>query len=178
MNKKLLQEIIRHIFFNFAITSPELINFKKVKSLKSSEFFLEKKQIYDDNDNNLWGCQISYESNEFKILLMDCSQDKDINEYALLISIKNSPTYGLYIIDSDQVDDEPLIACSINNKDWMECNTYLQATFLAGMEQIKDLGFDWTKIKDYDKNYECLLSFINFHNNVYEVINEGQEERQ
>ncbi len=75
----------------------------------------------------------------------------------------------------EEIDSEALIAVSSDKKHWMPCSTYLQATFLAGMEQVRDSGFAWTKCSEYKEQYQQLLSFIKFHHNFYEVTDEGQE---
>ena len=81
--------------------------------------------------------------------------------------------YGLYLVNSDLVSPNPLIAVSMNGKDWLECNTYLQATFLAAMESIKGLGLSWSKADPYKEQLVSLLSFIKFHNHIYGDLDEG-----
>jgi hypothetical protein len=178
MNKFLRETIVKHIFANFAIIPSSFVNLNNSKSLMDKDFILQDKIPFIDINNNLsknkvWGCQISSEQQEVKILLGDCSQD-NIKEYALIIQLKNAPIYGVYLI-CDDVDSEALIACSLNGKEWLECQTYLQATFLAGMEQIKDVGLAWTKCSNYKDQFEMLLSFIKFHDSVYEEKYERQE---
>lgn len=183
MNKSLREEIVKHVFSNFAIIPSRFVNLDKSKSLASKEFLLPEKIPFVDADgsvtsNKVWGCQISAELQEIKILLGECTQDKDYPEYALLIFMKNAPSYGVYLVTSttnDEIDGEALIAVTMNSKDWLECRTYLQATFLAGMEQIRDVGLSWNKCTNYKDQYETLLSFIKFHTTVYEDKYEGQE---
>ena len=114
------------------------------------------------------------------MLLADCSQEKNVPEFALTIQLKDAPTFGVYLIYNKLVEDPPyaeaLIAVNTDNKHWIPCNTYLQATFLAGMEQLRDLTFGWVKIKDYAAQHAQLLSFIKFHDSYFEVnTDEGQE---
>jgi hypothetical protein len=180
MNKILREEIVKHVFSNFAILPSRFVNLDKSKSLASKEFLLHDKIPFTEEDgtitkNRVWGCQISAELQEIKILLGECTQDKDYPEYALLLSMKNSPSYGVYIVTGNEIDSEALIAVSMNGKDWLECRTYLQATFLAGMEQIRDVGLSWDKCSNYKDQLETLLSFIKFHTTVYEDKYEGQE---
>lgn len=176
-----MEQIIKHVMANLAIIPAVFINQEKTKSLTSKEFLLREKLVFEgDNgatNNNVWGCQISAEQQEIKILVGDCSQNKDILEFCVLVQLKDAPAYGLYLmLAGDWVSQEPMIAVSINNKDWMECSTYLQATFLAGMEQIKDLGLGWSKCTNYIDQYELMLTFIKFHNIFYEASYEGQED--
>jgi hypothetical protein len=175
MNLKLLEQIVRHIFANFMIVSSEFVNEKRSKSLMSTDFLLKEKLSFDTDNgkifNRVWGCQLSALDHEVKILLGDCSQDTLTKEYCLLIQLKGSPAYGLYLIDTDdsEISAEPMIACTMNEKDWLECNTYLQATFLAAMENLKELGFTWKKCTDYKSQYEMMKSFIEFHDAHYEA---------
>jgi|SRR6185369_6372825 len=180
MNKQLMEAIVKHIFARFAIIPSAFINFDKTKSLMDKGFLLSENISFSDENGNaqknkVWGCQISAEQQEIKILLGDCSEDKSIREYALLVHLKNAPTYGVYLVSSDEIDSEPLIAVSMDGKSWIECSTYLQATFLAGMEQIKDVGLGYSKCSDYKDEFEKLMAFINFHHTLYEDQYEGQE---
>lgn len=173
MNKKLSEEIIKHILSNFLIITSDFINPNDYKSLLHKDFLLKEKLIFtldepnSSRKNNIWGCKLNFLQQEVVILLGDCSQDSEIIEYSVIISIPNSPTYGLYII-LNHVDSKPLITCTLDNKSWITCNTFLQATFLAGMEQLKDTSFNCSKISSYEEQYKLLLSLINYHNSLYE----------
>lgn len=175
MNLELRESIVKHIFSNFVIIPSNFVNFDKSKSLQNKEFELPEIIPFEDNenDNKIWGCQTFIDQKELKLILGDCSANKDIPEYALIIQVKDSPTYGVYFVNNflnKNLSSESLIAVTLNGKDWLECQTYLQATFLAGMEQFKDLGFTWTKCFDYKKDLNTLFSFIKFHNFIYEPI--------
>lgn len=167
---------------NLAIVPAPFVNIDKTKSLTSKDFLLKEKLVFETESgtiaNKVWGCQISAEQQEIKLLVGDCSQDKDTLEYCLLVKLKDAPAYGLYLAYSkhDDFNAEPMLAVSVNDKDWMECSTYLQATFLAGMEQIRDLGVGWMKCSDYSSNYELMQQFIKFHTKYYEASYEGQED--
>lgn len=177
MNKMLTSQIVRHIFSNFMIIPSDFVDVKKTKSLMSNDFLLSEKLIFELEDgeilkNKVWGCQIPIEHQEVRILLGDCSQEKNISEYCLLIQLKNSPTYGLYLAHGDSLE-EVLIACTLNGKDWITCNTFLQATFLAATEQIKDFAFTWDKCSKYQEQYKILLEFIKYHDSLLESNHEG-----
>ena len=61
----------------------------------------------------------------------------------------------------------------------MEATTFLQASFLAGMEQLRDSGLPWGRCSDYKEEYQKLLTFIKYHNTVCQAkedFNERQEE--
>ena len=172
MNKTLREAIVKHVFSSFALIPSDFINIDKTKALRNKDFLLPDKIpfVLEDGleeEKSVWGCQLSVESQEIKILLADCSLEKEIVEYALLVQLKDNPYYGVYLVCSDQIDSEPLIGCSMDGEAWMECTTYLQATFLAGMEQIKDIGFTWSKCAVYKDQLKALREFIQFHHTVY-----------
>jgi hypothetical protein len=184
MNPILREEIVRHVFSNLGVIPSKFINQDKSKSLMSKEYLLNEHLLFEDEsgdviENKVWGCQMSAESQEIKVILGDCTQDSRVPEFCLLVQLKDAPAYGLYLLYDGLVDEpldsECMLAYSLDSKGWLECNTYLQATFLAGMEQIKDVGFGWSKCTNYQSQYQALLSFIRFHSSINEVYDEGQE---
>lgn len=185
MNAKLTEEIAYHILSNVGIFPSNFVNQEKSQSLIDKQFILAEKISFETVEgesvhNSLYGCQIGITNDkEFKILLANCTQEKDIPEYALLIQLKDAPAYGIYLIFNRMVEDPPeseaLIAVSTDNRFWMPCTTYLQATFLAGMEQLRDLGTGWKKCANYQAQYQQLLSFIKFHDTFFGGSDEGEE---
>jgi hypothetical protein len=178
MNRTLMENIVRHVFANLAIIPSAFVNIDKTKSLMSKDFVLNDTLSFEGCvvKNKIWGCQVLAEQQELKILLGDCSQERQTPEYCLVVQLKDAPAYGIYLVcNSNGEDSEPLIACTLNGKEWMECQTYLQATFLAGMEQIRDIGLTWSKCTNYKDQYDLMISFIDFHSAVYEAKYAGQE---
>lgn len=179
MNQELSKEIIKHVLANFLVIPSKFIDGNSFQSLCSDSFMLKEKLSFLSEggkkiDNKIWGCALSFASEQVKIIIGDCSQDSS-KELCMIIHLSNSPSYGLYIcLDSY---DKPLIACMTDSKAWMPCNTFLQATFLAGMEQIKEFFLTASKINDYNEQHQMLLSLIRFYNSLYEEeeLYEGQE---
>lgn len=185
MNRILTETIVRHVLANLAVIPSDFVNIDKSKSLMSKEFLLPEKLMFEAEDGGsvrgkVWGCQISVQQQELKMMIGDCTTEEELPEFCLIIQLKDAPAYGVYLVYNDfvgdQVGSEALIACTLDGKAWMQCQTYLQATFLAGMEQMKDIGLAWNKCSNYKEQFNMLLSFIEFHNTVYEVKNEGQED--
>jgi hypothetical protein len=179
MNAKLLEQIVLHIFANFAIIKSDFVNIDKTKSLLNKDFLLDKNLIFEDDDseikNKVWGCQVSSDNQKIIILLGELSLNKDEQEFCLLVKMNNAPTYCLYL----NLDDSayfPMIACSLDGENWMQCSTFLQASFLAGMERVKDLNFHLNKCNDYEGEFEHMKSFINYHYSYCEAFHEGQED--
>lgn len=185
MNPILREEIVKHVLSNLGVIPSEFVSQQKSKSLINKEYLLSEHLLFEDAEgevtqNKIWGCQMSAESQEIKILLGDCSQDSYVPEYCLLVQLKDSPAYGMYLVYDGlvghRISSECMLAYSVDSKSWMECGTFLQATFLAGMEQVKDVGFGWNKCTNYQSQYQAMLSFIKFHSSIYEVDDEGQED--
>jgi len=166
VNSHLMNAIAQHIYAGLGIISSDFINIDGTKSLMSKEYLLPEKVpfLLEDNSeikNRVWGCQLSANQQEIKFLLADCSVEQEVKEYALLLSLKDAPLYGIYLIsDGTKINSE--IDFSINGDGWIEAPTYLQATFLAGMEKIRDIGFTWNKPSNYKTEFSFLISFIEF----------------
>lgn len=185
MNQKLAEQIAYHILANLGVFQADFINQQSTQSVIDNQFLLPDKVVLEDQEGkvlrkNLYGCQVMLaDTKDLKILLADCTVFKDWPEYCLLVQLKDYPTFAVYSMDTSHsehpVDNESLIAVSVDKQNWMPCSTYLQATFLAGMEQVRDIGFGWTKCTDYQEQYKQLLSFIKFHHNLYGATDEGQE---
>jgi hypothetical protein len=185
MNRQLTEEIIYHILSSIGVLPAAFIKQDTLQSLIDKQFLLSEKITFQSETGesivkNVYGCQMSVtDSKEFKMLLADCTQEADLPEYCLLVQLKDSPVFGLYLLFNhlaeNPPDSEAMIAVSSDGKHWMPCSMYLQATFLAGMEQLKDLAFGWGKCTSYQDLYQQMLSFIKFHSKFYEVEDEGQK---
>lgn len=182
MNPNLRAEIVKHIFANFGVIPADYVS-EKTHSLAGKEYLLPEKLSFEGDDdileNKIWGCQLSADVQEIKILLADCAQEESSPEYCLLVQLKNAPAYGIYLTFNEsfgnQIGSACMIAYSLDSKLWMECSTFLQATFLSGMEQVRETGFAWNKITNYQSQYQTLISFIKYHSSIYEAEHEGQE---
>jgi len=172
MNLILREEIVKHVMSNFQIIPSDFVNSDKSRSLMSPDLLLENKLKFENNDKNIWGCKLLLDKQEFKILVGDCTQDKKYPEFCIITQLEGTPAYGLYLVYNED-DSEALIACSLDGKTWMECNTYLQSTFLAGVEQIRDIAVPWEKCKEYKDQYDMMVSFIKYHTSMYEEKDEG-----
>lgn len=191
MNQKLTHEIVSHIFERLLVIKSNDINQDKFKSILSPEFLFTKKIVFeqDGNDfhNDIWGAQIKTTDNTIKIIVADCQLHntqmvpvinnnlENINyEYCLIVSSDQFPCYGAYFADQNYSNNYSLISVSMDKgKTWLPCQTYLQATFLAAMEQLKDMIYPWNKCLDYNKEYDMLRSFLSHREQLFEVENEG-----
>ena len=185
MSKQLTSQIINHIFSNLLIINKSDFDINKFKSIKSTDHLLPETISFTDESegqeivNKIWGIQLVIEGQKLKMLLADCSVEPKILEYALLVKMQDSPAYGIYASynkDYNQlVVDGNLIAVCMDNPNWIQCNIYLQATFLAAMENIKDIPYTLEKCEDYKLEYNSLLSFIKYYDFSCEDDDEGQK---
>lgn len=173
MNHDLTEQIIKHVYSNLGIVKSNYIDFSKTKSLMSKDFLLSK-EFSLKNIKNIWGCTLSLLDQSLQILLADTTQCNGIPEFALIVRTNDKATYGCYLICSDEVGTEPLIA--FNVKDWSVCNAYLQAFFLATMEQIKESCLTLSNKTEYKEIYKLLLSFLTFHEEQYQNQDLEQED--
>lgn len=183
MNRHLTEQIAYHVLANLGVLPADFVDQNVTKPIMDKQFLLPEKVSFESEDGttlrkNIYGCQINIaDAKELKMMLVDCTEEKNLPEFCLLVQLKDSPLFGLYLIftglSNEPIDAEALIAVSTDKTHWMPCSTYLEATFLAGMEQIRDLGFGWTKISDYSDMHKQALSFIKFHHGFCGEVNEG-----
>jgi hypothetical protein len=175
MNKPLTYEIIKHVFTNFGLVNYSDSNLNW-KSLLTKEFLLRYKiSLIDgkkEHTNKVWGCQQLIGAQQVTILVGDLSIENDL-AFCLLVQLKDAPAYGLYF---GTHEDDCLMACTVNNESWLQCNIHLQATFLAAMEHMKDVGFFWKKAENCEDQYELMLSFIKYYDSLLGENNEGQKD--
>lgn len=166
MNKVLLEEIIKHIFINFGLLKSDFIDLTKTKSLIDKDFLIEEKLTFEDTENNIiknkvYAISLNVDNSEIKIIVGDC-KISNTKEYCLIFQLKNAPAYGLYFID-DKNNTEALMSCSIGEDTWIDCDTYLQAMFLTGSEQLKNYNIFYNKCEEYQEQYKLLISFLKYH---------------
>lgn len=181
MNKLLTEQIINHVFSGFCLIPSNSFQ-DSFKSIKSKEYLLDCKLSFEDQNNQeitnkVWGIKLNVENQDLKILVGDCSIEEGITEYAAIVNLQDSPTYGLYSVYGKSLDSQALIAASVDQKGWIVCSTYLQATFLSAMEHVKEIGFSWEKCREFQPQFESLQSFIKFHSEFHEEEYEGKEDR-
>lgn len=188
MNQRLTEEIVYHTLANLGVLPASFVK-TDMKSIIDKGFLLSEKLVLETENGeiskNIYGCQTLVAGKaELKLLLADCTQEKDLPEYCLLTHLfgteKPSPMFGAYLVfnrlQKQDVDSEALIAVSADHKNWMPCSTFLQGNFLSAMEQIRDLGFGWKSLSGYDSQYQMLLKLIRFHHNFFAPIGGEDDE--
>ncbi len=176
MNKELTKQIIKHVYTCLGI-SP--LDKQQKKSILQKSYLLKKTLSFEGEQKNIWGIQFKVEEDKYlQVIVADCSQN-NTPEYAMMVALKETPSYATYLCyeelaPSDLEVDRPLIACQIKDGLWTECNTYMQGSFLCGMERIRDLVTPFSKLEE-ESAIDHLISFIEFYQDRMEIENEGKE---
>ncbi len=166
MNIELRNQIVKHIIFNLKEKNVSS------KSILDEDFSLNKNLKFKINDIDIeypiFGCQLDIDKKNLKILFTDLSDfNDDQNEYYSIIHFDNSPIYCLSLFFSKNNKSYNYISSKLfikTEQNLMECTTYLQATLLAAMEQIKDYGAFPKKCETYEVEREALISMIEYDN--------------
>lgn len=174
MNPLLTKEICRHTLVNLGVISHSEIHISSSEHLNSRKYALpETVEFQLENEDSLqcivWGCMAKLNEFEIKILLVDCSIDKE-EEYCLLVQIKGNPIYGFFFSHESHIN---MIAYN-SDSGWIKCTPVMEGAFLCGMESLKDQPLVYEKCTDYEELYKLTLSFIKYHSKILEDY-EGQE---
>ena len=177
MNLQLTDQIIRHILNNVGVNYNNNNNI--TNSIISKHFILPKYlKLQEENsiiEIPIYGTELLVSSSNDKIQLLLCNISQDIPEYLFLVRLNGCPPYAAHLLYSEfseeKCSSEPLIAYYFESSLWTECTTYMQATFLAGMEQLKDINIPWKPIVDSSDSYKIFVEFFEFCENKYQNIN-------
>lgn len=174
---QLTDQILAHIYHSLGIGA--LTNI----SILSDAFLIPRKISFnidgEEKIANLWGAQITIDNLNFRILCGDFSSE--IKEFALVIKLDNCPTYGCYLSFCEMNDNhftnpsDGMILFSFKDNHWLISNTYVQATFLAGMEQLKDVGAAWQSLVKYDDLIDNIKTLVEYHDNSFELGEDANE---
>lgn len=146
MQNKLTNEILFHIYSNIGLVVPTKI------SLQSNEYLLPQSlELEGGGKLNLWGSEVSINSSKLELLLAELTEDDREKEYVLVVKLEDCPAYGCYLLLESTVVDKNVprhgkIFFSLEKTHWLPTSIYLQASFLAGMEQLKEVPSFWDKL--------------------------------
>src|ERR1700674_5006520 len=110
MNTKLTEQIVFHVLANLGVLPANFVNAETTRSLVDKSLLLSEKLAFEvDGETirkNVYGCQLTIADNkEFKMLLADCTQDKEFPEFGLLVQLKDSPSFGVYFMQTEAASD-------------------------------------------------------------------------
>lgn len=162
MNNILKKHIINHIFEIMGLLKNGK-NIKYLDNLLSDKFLINKKisfQLDDENtlNCNIWAAQATVEQSAIKVLITNISDDNE--EYVLFIQMDTFPPFCLQV--SQDIEDNGSFMFCLDKDNWLDTSTLMQANVLAGIESVSELLPQWNAIKDYEIEYQFLLSFLNF----------------
>ena len=163
MKKEIEQTIVKYLLQKLGITQ------KNNVSLLSNMFLLKNNiSTIEDYNCMLYGVSTIVSNTKANIFCFKPESNNDVDWYLTLIKFEDLPTYALY---SDNDIESYNIYVKTNTSGWMKTTTFLQATFLAGMEQINDANtyYNTANINDCDlSELTDLLKFIDVVEENYE----------
>lgn len=178
MNDKLTNAIVEHILDNLGITA------KQPTPITSDAFLTNHKIPYEYEETSeeakVWVSEASINGSKITIAYTTFNVEGGYSEDIVIVDIKDCPLYGCYFMrDTNEYDNtempytEALIAFSIKNDkkseiSWLKASDHIRATFLAGMEHIKDLMASFAKPKNSDDIFKALMSFTKYVDQLQE----------
>lgn len=157
MNKELTLAIVKHIFANLGLFG------ETTSSLFQKDFVINKSIEYYTEDFE--GNQIEKQSEIFscksqvglnKINMIATSME---DEHFVIVKLEKSPTYGVFFSSEEETG---MIAFQTKEGNFSEASIFLQSSFLAGMEQLKDISTKYERENNNDELIASLKSFIAF----------------
>jgi hypothetical protein len=179
MNSNLTTAILAHLFSGFGV-----LDFGDHLSIRHLDFRTKHMiEFYDDQDREeaslVYACQTTVNAATLKLLYVElvCNHSDYVDSDLILLSqLEGCPMYGCFLSCDDMREPTTgFIACKFKDN-WMPCSVYLQATFLAGMEQLRDLTGKYEPCKDLGKLPEELKSFIQYRETFLEIEEAGHRE--
>lgn len=160
MSSSLIKEIVLHILKNFGIGA----SFQNSMAINEESFLLQEKVEFEEDGkhykNNVFGCQCSIREQKLRAIYCGISGGEKIESF-LYVKLEENPAYCVYSGMEDYIYFSP-----DKSDEWAKCTIMLHATFLAAMENIKDISPSFEKIKDYKAEYNQFSKAINL------IINE------
>lgn len=158
--KQLTNHIIKHIYNNLGLNR----DLKMPVSIKNYSFLLEETIDFNDESGDLsaqvWGAQIEIENAKFKIIVTDLSEY--FTEHAMLVKLDGCPTYACYLSEDLLTLQFGDISFSLKEGQWLKSSIGIQATFLAGMENLRDVTGQWSNLKNTENLVNELKSYIKY----------------
>lgn len=160
--------LIYYILNNFHVDNPNFIN-----SLYNERFLTNKKISFEDEDGalkeiNIYGLTFSLQDVNIHALSANISSETESTFYISLLYDKVS--YGLMFTTSlldESLEDKQTNFSAKTADSWAACSVARQCQVVAGLEQIKDLHFDISKI-DNEELSSDLINYIKYCEDLWE----------
>jgi hypothetical protein len=165
MNNILKREIISHIYKVIGIYADEnILKTSMLEPIVGDKFLLNKKIAFETEDkkqkqNNLWAATSRIESSYIKIMAADITED--ISEFTIILQMDNFiPCAIRFSLDNE---DTGSMFINVENNNWVEASTLMQAKMLVGIESLSEIYLQWERLDDYSSMYKLLVGFLNFY---------------
>ena len=157
---KLTNSIVEHIFHNLGFLDA------RTNSLISETLLTDHTITYEDEEEHklpVYACETRITQSQIVMAGVVFPSEGIRQEMAVVVHTQDCPIYGCYLwyeSGSQPVESEGQILMSLKDNTWMDTTTFVQASFLAGMEHLRDLRQAFTVCKDAKPIYQSLVAFI------------------
>lgn len=157
---KLTNAIVEHILTNLGCFD------QRTNSLFSLALKTDLQLTYEDDgaqtQYDIYACETLL--SHMPITIVGASLSSKEPDIAVVVHIKDCPNYGCYWNDS-----AGLIAYTLKENTWIEANTHIQASFLLGMEQLRDMVQPFVACKSPQTIHQSLISFLKYIDQINEI---------
>jgi hypothetical protein len=159
MSEQLTNQIVKHVLDNVGITDEKQVSILQFLTDKTIQFDVEDGELATAE---VWACQTLVDNVRFRMMYSHLDGDM-----IFVSKLDECPTYGCSLIIDNEItyNLDGFIGLKMNDQNWIPTTIFLQATFLAGMEQLKDLSGGYSKCSDHEDLLSDLKSFISFKEN-------------
>jgi hypothetical protein len=147
----LTDEIVKYVFANLGISEPRKVSIQHdmFKTNKTISFIEDGvKQTMP-----IFACQTEIHDKKFEITSLKLNN----NEAIVLVRLEGCPMYGAYL------SDECMVGVWVKEH-WIKGSMFIQASFLAGMEQMKTIGKPFDGMTDLGDMFDAMKKFLEFVN--------------
>jgi hypothetical protein len=166
MSEELTTAIVAHILCNLGILELRQVSILSKEFLTDLHLQFQDEEL--DRQTNIWACETTINNSKLKIMCSYCDIDnKQETEAIVIIKLDNCPTYGCYYTCTE-MGAWSMLAFTIKDNVWIQTTTYIMATFLAGMETMRDLTVAYKKCKETNDLFKDLKNFIKYYESMQE----------
>ena len=163
----LTNAILEYIFLNLGMMD------ERNNSILSSKLLTDKTITFDDagkeQQYHVYACQTSIGQSKITMAGTKLNYDDNTKDMVVVVKMEDCPIYGCYISQNNKTVEDGIIAFSIKNNVWLSASVFIQASFLAGMEQLKDVIIPFDVCNKPQEIYDILVSFLKYR----DTLNEG-----
>lgn len=172
MNNELTNAIVKHLFTGLGIYGEVPV------SLRHQLFLTDKQISFEDEGGekmaSVWAGETKLDSKKFSFIYTSLVMKDYPTEDFLVVKLDDNPGYGCYAAaEEERVGNlyrldmrDGFIATQLKSQSWIPANVYLQATFLAGMETLKDLASRYDKSSKMEEMFGLLKNFIAYRESI------------